>query len=295
MLTKAAGPPLEAGGAPTVVGAAAVVAVAELAEGERSASLHAASAAVASPPSTTVRRVGREVASTAATLPTACLPVTSPARTVRAMTRRARDVDPARSERREARRSELLDAAVEAIRRDGAAVSMELIAANAGVTKPIVYRHFGDRDGLAAAIADRYGALLVARLEAALDRALPPDQLLHSTIDTYLEFVEEEPELYRFLNQRLGTLSGVDDAAGLVAQVSRRVAIVLGEQLRALGRDSGAAEPWAFGIVGMVHMAGDWWLDRRTMTRARLAAYLTDLLWRGLEAAATVPDPAMPA
>jgi hypothetical protein len=57
---------------------------------------------------------------------------------------------------------------------------------------------------------------------------------------------------------------------------------VLGEQLRALGIDSGPAEPWAFGIVGMVHLAGDWWLERRTMTRARLVDDLTTLLWNGL-------------
>src|SRR5258708_17021708 len=61
-----------------------------------------------------------------------------------------------------------------------------------------------------------------------------------------------------------------------------QVAMVLGEGLRAAGRDSGPAEPWAFGIVGMVHAAGDWWMDRATMPRARLAEYLTSLIYDGL-------------
>ena len=58
--------------------------------------------------------------------------------------------------------------------------------------------------------------------------------------------------------------------------------MVVGEQLRAAGVDSGAAEPWAYGLVGMVHLAGDWWLDRQPMPRARLVEYLTTLVWDGL-------------
>jgi hypothetical protein len=65
-------------------------------------------------------------------------------------------------------------------------------------------------------------------------------------------------------------------------RTSRQVATVLGEALRAAGRDSGPAEVWAFGIVGMVHASGDWWLERRTMPRARLTEYLTSLVCDGL-------------
>lgn len=191
-----------------------------------------------------------------------------------------RDLD--RSARRAARRTDLLEAAVRAIRRDGPLVSMEVIAAEAGVTKPIVYRHFGDRLGLAAALAEQFGAELVAELDAALTQDLPPEQLLRATIDTYLAFVERDPQLYSFLVGRLGAPVGTEVAVGLVGQVGSRVALVLGEQLRNLGIDSGPAEPWAFGIVGMVHLAGDWWLERRTMTRARLVDDITALLWNGL-------------
>lgn len=194
-----------------------------------------------------------------------------------------------RSARRAARRTELLDAAVRAIRRDGPSVSMDVIAAEAGVTKPIVYRHFGDRVGLASALAEQFGAALVAELDDALGRDLPPDQLLRATIDAYLAFVERDPHLYNFLVGRLGAPVGSDLANGLITQVGSRVALVLGEQLRALGIDSGPAEVWAFGIVGMVHMAGDWWLERQTMTRTRLVDDITALLWNGLGSLAGTP------
>jgi len=192
--------------------------------------------------------------------------------------------------RRAERRSELLDAAVRAIRRVGPTVSMDAIAAEAGVTKPILYRHFGDRIGLASALAEQFGAQLVAELDAALGQQLAPQELLAATIDAYLAFVERDPHLYNFLVGRLGAPVGTEVANGLVTQVGQRVALVLGEQLRAVGADSGPAEPWAFGIVGMVHLAGDWWLERRTLTRARLVADLSALLWNGL-GSLTPPHP----
>jgi AcrR family transcriptional regulator len=197
------------------------------------------------------------------------------------MTRR-RDIDVDRAARREKRRGELLDAAIVAIRRDGEAVSMEAIAAEAGVTKPIIYKHFGDRSGLSAAIGERFSAELVGAIESALAHTeLEPQQLLRSTIDTYLRFIEQDPQLYRFLVANL-RVPAASDQIGIVGAVGQRVALVLGEVLRANGRDSGAAEPWAYGIVGMVHLAGDWWVERRTIPRETLADYLTVLLYEGL-------------
>ncbi|HEY2813400.1 MAG TPA: TetR/AcrR family transcriptional regulator [Acidimicrobiales bacterium] len=200
--------------------------------------------------------------------------------------RSERNHEPDRLQRRAARREELIAAALRAIRRDGPGVSMEAIAAEAGCSKPIVYRHFGDREGLTEALGDLFAGELVNALDRALTQDLPPEELLHATIDTYLEFVERDPNLYRFLIGRLADPKSTVETHGLVARVAQRVAVVLGEQMRALGLDSGPAEPWAFGIVGMVHLAGDWWLDRRTMTRERLVTYLTTLLWGGLGTAA---------
>jgi hypothetical protein len=71
----------------------------------------------------------------------------------------------------------------------------------------------------------------------------------------------------------------------LVDVVARQIAQISTEQLRAAGRDAGGAVPWAYGIVGMVHQAGNWWIGERTMSRTRLVAYLTELLWHGLAGA----------
>ena len=53
--------------------------------------------------------------------------------------------------------------------RDGPEASMNAIAAEAGITKPILYRHFGDKGGLYRALAKRHTDALLASLRAALD------------------------------------------------------------------------------------------------------------------------------
>lgn len=186
-----------------------------------------------------------------------------------------RRIDPQRAVAREARKEELLDAAVRVIRRDGPKPSMDTIAAEAGITKPILYRHFRDRDGLVAALADRYATELRGVLSGALAAGDDARTLFVGTVDAYLAFVERDPHLYRFV-------SASTSVEGFLQQVGRQVSVVLGEQLRAAGADSGGAEPMAHGLVGFVHAAGDWWLDRRTMRRERLLRYLTGLLWDGL-------------
>ena len=185
-----------------------------------------------------------------------------------------------RDARRLQRREELLDAAMAAVRRDGPTVSMEAIATEAGVTKPIVYRHFGDRSGLVAALASRFSDELMGALRTSLQQAAEPRDLLVGTIDAYLAFVEREPNLYRFVVHHVD--SGAEELSGFVRQVAQEVAVVLGERLRQIGYDSGAAEPWAYGLVGMVHLAGDWWVERAAMPRARLVEYLTTMVWDGL-------------
>lgn len=156
---------------------------------------------------------------------------------------------------------------------------MDAMAAEAGITKPILYRYFGDRDGLARAVASRCFDQLNLALGTALAQPASPRDVLASTIDAFVAFIEGEPELYRFLIQ---VPRGHEEVAGFIHRVGSEVAVLLGERLRDAGADSGPAEPWAFGLVGMVYLAADWWLERRTMPRARLVDYLVTLVWDGM-------------
>jgi AcrR family transcriptional regulator len=198
---------------------------------------------------------------------------------------RRRTVGPERAARRAERREELLEAAATVVR-DRPGSSMAGIAAAAGVTKPILYRHFGDRRGLVLALAERFAAGLTAELEAALAHGdgAAPQELLATTLDVYLGFVERDPGLYRFLVQQA---MGEEAAArstllGLMRSVADRVGVVLGDRLALAGADARLGAPLAHGIVGMVFAAGDWWVEQGWMSREGLGRSVADLLWHGL-------------
>lgn len=185
-------------------------------------------------------------------------------------------------ERRAQRRSEILDVADEVIRERGPGASINQIALQAGVAKPILYRHFGDKDGLYQALAERYVREAMDEIRNGLEGARSPRERLAATIDAYLGFVDGHREQYDFLMRRaVRNPAAQTTVADFIQQVAAEVAVVLGDELRTARVDSGAAEPWAHGIVGMVQLAGDWWLRTRTMKRETLVEYLTVLLWDG--------------
>ncbi|MEU3959775.1 TetR family transcriptional regulator [Streptomyces buecherae] len=188
----------------------------------------------------------------------------------------------------EERRRELLEAADRVVLRDGPGASMNAIAAEAGITKPILYRHFGDKGGLYRALAVRHTDALLAALRAALDAPAQRRARVEATLDTYLAAIEARPQVYRFLMHPADDQSegqpeqGFDvgrHAAPLLRRLGEELAQVVAERVD-LGPDGAEkARVWGHGIVGMMHAAGDWWLRDRPCPREQLVSHLTDLLW----------------
>ncbi len=181
------------------------------------------------------------------------------------------------------RREQLLEAADRVVQREGSAASMNVIAAEAGITKPILYRHFGDKGGLYRALADRHIELLLERLRAALLTRGGLRARTRATVEAYLASIEEQPQVYRFLLQRAAVEE--PDVRGQVVGFVRR----FGEEL-ATGMqhepELGVVDParaliWAQAIAGMVQAAGDWWLDHPEVDRRTVVDQLTELLWDG--------------
>ncbi|CQR65343.1 TetR family transcriptional regulator [Streptomyces leeuwenhoekii] len=191
------------------------------------------------------------------------------------------------------RRRELLEAADRVVLRDGPHASMNAIAAEAGITKPILYRHFGDKGGLYAALAQRHTDALLDSLRAALDAPAERRERVESTLETYLAAIEARPQVYRFLmHPAEGSAAqgeqGFDvgkHSAPLLRRMGEELARVIEERVD-LGPDSRQlARVWGHGIVGMMHAAGDWWLGERPCSRKELVRGLADLLWGRLAAA----------
>lgn len=197
----------------------------------------------------------------------------------------------------ERRRKELLEAADRVVLRDGPSASMNAIAAEAGITKPILYRHFGDKGGLYRALAVRHTDALLDALRAALDAPSGRRARIERTLDTYLAAIEARPQVYRFLMHPAeggaGNERGFDvgqHSAPLLRRLGEELAEVIAERVGLGAEGDEIARVWGHGIVGMMHAAGDWWLSERPLPRARLVGHLTDLLWGRLAASGDRAD-----
>ncbi len=198
---------------------------------------------------------------------------------------------------RRARRAELVSAAVRAISSAGPDVGMDEIAALAGTSKTVLYRHFSDKGELHAAVGQRVDERVSAALRAASTGAADFRAGLRAVIRTYLQLVTDDPNVYRFVTSRAG--SGADPIAGLSAAVSAELTRLIGRHLRAGGLSRGVSAVWAHGLVGMVRAGADHWLEASeedviTLPGAgggapldveQMADALTDLAWGGLSPA----------
>lgn len=192
---------------------------------------------------------------------------------------------------REQRRAQLTAAAIEAIRAQGPDLGMEAIAAHAGVSKPVLYRYFADKSELWQAVGQETAAGLLAAIGPAVSAVRAERDVVAAAIDAYLAYIEGDPHVYRFVVHPSGIERSSDVVGDVIDTVSSGLARILGDRLRAAGLDSGAALPWAYGIVGYVQTVGDWWLrTQQPISRPALSDYLATFLWGGISDLRVVPD-----
>ncbi|MFC7216926.1 TetR family transcriptional regulator [Streptomyces polyrhachis] len=199
-----------------------------------------------------------------------------------------------RQEATERRRAELLAAADRVVLREGPGASMNAMAAEAGITKPILYRHFGDKGGLYRALAQRHTDALLESLRAALDAPTGRRERVEATLDTYLAAIEARPQVYRFLMHPADEQPAPEadfeiarHAVPLMRRLGEELAEVIAERVDLGPSGHLLARAWGHGIVGMMHAAGDWWLAEQPCPRREVVQAVTDLLWGKL---ATAPD-----
>lgn len=202
------------------------------------------------------------------------------------------------SEHRERRRAEFVEAALRVLARTGPDLPMDAVAAEAGVTKPVLYRYFSDKSALVEALGEAGSAVLFARLLPAMQSGRPPLDRIRDAVGAYFAVIDELPNLYWLLARWPVAESG----GGTIQQdkelIATSLTAIIGDYLRVFGLDSGGAEPWAYGITGLVQSTGEWWLSRRSMSRIHVVDYVTQLIWAALSGvlrdAGVVLDPARP-
>jgi AcrR family transcriptional regulator len=146
---------------------------------------------------------------------------------------------------------------------------------------PSSSRHFEDKADLFVALGRRGTEILFERLIPAINAELAPVPRIRMALDAFFTVIEEYPNLYRLLAR--GRFQDKPVHADVVAEdkelIATALTALLGDYMRMLDMDSGAAEPWAHGIVGMAQNTGEWWLERRSMGRDSVVEYLTQIIW----------------
>ncbi|NYH54642.1 MULTISPECIES: TetR/AcrR family transcriptional regulator [Nocardiopsis] len=174
------------------------------------------------------------------------------------------------------RRRAILDAADRVIQRDGPDASMLAIAAEAGISKPILYRHFGDKGGLYRALARRHVDPLIERIREELHQHTGFEVRARATVGAYLSMISQNLNLYRFLMDR--ATSEDSRTRSDLGMMVRRLGEELADQLVAELRigDRTRSQIVAHAVVGMVQAAGEWWLEHPEVGEEEIIDDLTD-------------------
>ena len=159
--------------------------------------------------------------------------------------------------------------------------SIEEIAAQADVSKPVVYEHFGGKEGLYAVVVDRE----VERFLALATRLLEGDDTMEKfevAAVELLSYIQDNADGFRILVRDSNPSSGSGTFASLISDIASQVEYILGDYLRDRGDDPKFAPVYAQMLVGMVAFTGQWWLDARKPDLEQVAAHLMNLAWNGL-------------
>ncbi|GAB3870978.1 TetR/AcrR family transcriptional regulator [Kibdelosporangium lantanae] len=184
------------------------------------------------------------------------------------------------------RRQQLLDVARALFAEKGYdGASVEEIAHRADVSKPVVYEHFGGKEGIYAVVVDREMDDLLTSITASLTENAAetgPRVLVERAASALLDYIESSADGFRILVRDSPVASSSGTFSSLLSDIASHVEHILGLQFSARGYDAKLAPLYAQALVGMVALTGQWWLEVRDPAKEEVAAHLVNLAWNGL-------------
>ncbi len=181
------------------------------------------------------------------------------------------------------RREQLLDVSRSLFAQKGfEGTSVEEIAARSSVSKPVVYEHFGGKEGMYAVVVDREIQALTSALSGPLEAGGHPKVLLERTALALLTYIEENEDGFRILVRDSPVAQATGTFSSLIGDVATQVEHLLAEQFRRRRLNPRTAPIYSQMLVGMVALTGQHWLDARSPDKTEVAAHLVNLAWNGL-------------
>lgn len=160
--------------------------------------------------------------------------------------------------------------------------TIEDIAAGAGVSKPVVYEHFGSKEALYTEVVDTEFDRLLAAITEALGADAGPRVLLERAAYSLLDYIENHTDGFRILVRDAPPSQPEGTFSTLLSRIAADVEHILSKEFGSRGLSAEVGGMYAQMLVGMVAMTGQWWLDARTPDKATVAAHLVNLSWNGL-------------
>ncbi len=180
------------------------------------------------------------------------------------------------------RREQLLDISRRLFAERGLdGTSIEEIAARADVSKPVVYEHFGGKEGLYAVVVDREVERFITMATRLLSGETKMAKFEVAAVEL-LRYIQDNSDGFRILVRDSNPSSGSGTFASLISDIASQVEYILGDVLEERGYDPKLAPLYAQMLVGMVAFTGQWWLDARKPELEEVAAHLVNLAWNGL-------------
>ncbi|MEU4565963.1 TetR/AcrR family transcriptional regulator [Micromonospora sp. NPDC023956] len=188
---------------------------------------------------------------------------------------------------RAVREQQMLDAAVRAFSRRGFhAASMDEIAEDAGISKPMVYAYLGTKEALFVACLHREGTRMVEAIAGAAAPDLPADERLWRGLRAFFGFVGAHRDgwvvLYR---QARGEQPFAGELAAMRSRMVEVVAGMLDHALLARGREVRETdlEVIAYALVGATESLADWLADHPEADPAKTATRMMNIAWLGAD------------
>lgn len=168
--------------------------------------------------------------------------------------------------------------------------TIEEVAVAAGVSKPMIYEHFGSKEGLYREVVEQESSILLQTITSSLSEEAGPRILLERAALALLSYIEERTDGFRILI-RDGPPSQPEGAfSTLFSLIVVRVEHIFTDEFARRGFSPADGAMYAQMLVGMVAMTGQWWLEVRQPPKEAVAAHVVNLAWHGLTGLRTEPE-----
>jgi len=190
-----------------------------------------------------------------------------------------------------ARRAQLVEVGRKVFAERGyEATAVEEIADRAKVSKPIIYEHFGGKEGLYAVIVDREMEHVVSLISDAIASGSPRERVERAAL-AFLTYVKDYPDGFAVLSHDSPVPTSGGSMSSLLNDVAERVGDVFAAAFKEAGFHPRSAPIYAHALVGMVTFVGRWWTEARKPPVENVASHIAALAWMGLRHLPKNPDP----